>query len=163
VTKEIPDDLFEIQDAEVDPNQILQQIRERIARRREEKGYEERRFPVFGMTGYVEPPADLPYDAELYSNLRLANEAFARIETGPVLAPSPATRAPVVGRLWQQVRGEVHNLVLFYVNRAVTQQVNVNRYLVAVVNRLTALSQEQQQTIARLEAELDALKSRDEG
>ncbi len=53
--------------------------------------------------------------------------------------PSPATRLPVIGRVWATIRQEVHELVLFYVNRAVRQQVMVNRSLVQVVNQLTTI------------------------
>lgn len=151
---EIPDDLIEIHDPEIDPNAIMAQIRERVKERRETMGYEQRTFPAFGLAEYPDAPGDQPYDPDLYYYLRLANEAYAQVETAVNLAPSPATQLPVVGRLWGTIRREVHNLVLFYVNRAVGQQVEMNRYLVSVLNRLTALNQAQQREIAALQAEL---------
>ena len=99
---------------------------------------------------------ELPHDPNLYHYLRLLNEGYAAIDTQPILAPSPATRLPLVGKLWARLRGEVHNLVLFYVNRAVTQQVNVNRYLVSVVNRLTAENEAQERRLLALEEALAA-------
>lgn len=160
---EIPDNLFEIHDPEIDPHQIMEQIRERIRRRREELGYEKRTFPTFGAAAYPGEPDDIPYDPDLHHHLRLANEMYAQVEVGAVLAPSPATRIPVLGRLWQLVRSEAHNLVLFYVNRAIAHQTDVNRHLVSVLNRLTALSQEQQRTIMALQAEIEALHQRRDG
>ncbi|MDQ4078192.1 MAG: hypothetical protein M3220_18335 [Chloroflexota bacterium] len=156
---EFPDGLIEIHDPEIDPARIMEQIRERIQQRREEKGYDRRRFPTFGLTEYPEAPDNQPYDPDLYYYLRLANERYAAAETNVLLAPSPATQMPVVGRVWKMIRREVHNLVLFYVNRAVTHQVNVNRYLISVLNRLTALTQEQQRQIEELQAELQALRA----
>lgn len=160
---EVSDDLIEIHDPEIDLAQIMGQIRERIRRRREELGYEKRTFPTFGAAAYPGEPDDVPYDPNLYHHLRLANETYAQVATGAMLAPSPATRIPVLGRLWQLIRGEVHNLVLFYVNRAIAHQTDTNRHLVSVLNRLTALSQEQQRVILALQAEIKALRQQKEG
>ena len=45
---EIPDDLIEIHDPEIDPAQIMEQIRQRVQQRREELGYPQLEFPPFG-------------------------------------------------------------------------------------------------------------------
>jgi ABC-type polysaccharide/polyol phosphate export permease len=84
------------------------------------------------------------------------------VATEPILASSPATRIPVLGRLWQLIRGGAHTLVLFYVNRAVSHQTMTNNYLVSVLNRLTVVVEEQQRTIAKLQAEVAALRERQE-
>lgn len=159
---QVPDDLIEIHDPEIDPVQIMEQIRDRIRQRRQESGYEQRTFPTFGATAYPGEPEDVPYDPDLYYHLRRANDVYADAETGSTLAPSPATRVPVLGRLWALVRGEMHNLVLFYVNRSVAHQTRVNRHLVSVLNRLAALSQEQQRTILALQAEIETLRAQKE-
>lgn len=151
------DDLIEINDPEIDPGAIMNEIRERMRRRREELGYEKRNFPTF-TTAYPEEPADLDYDPNLYHHLRLANESYTQVETEAHLAPSPATRVPVLGKLWQMIRGSAHNLVIFYVNRAITHEVNINRHLVSVLNRLTAQSESQQRAIIALQAEVEQLR-----
>lgn len=156
---DIPDGLIEIHDSEIDPDAILAQIRERVAARRAEAGYETRHFPTFGIAEAPEEPKGEGHDPNLYYYLRLANDGYARLDTAEVLAPSPATRVPVLGRVWGLIRSQVHQLVLFYVNRTVTQQVTVNRYLVSVINRLTAQSQSQQEAIAALQAEVAALRA----
>lgn len=156
---EISDDLIEIKDPEIDPAGIMEQIRERVKQRRKEKGHDQRTFPSFGLTELPEAPSDRPYDPDLYYYLRLVNESFAQAETHANLAPSPATKLPVVGRVWKLLRREVHNLVLFYVNRLITHQSNVNRYQVNVLNRLTTRLEEQERTIEQLQAELNQLRS----
>jgi hypothetical protein len=52
--------------------------------------------------------------------------------------------------------------VLFYVNRAVSHQTMTNSYLISVLNRLTVTVEEQQRTIARLQAEIATLQQRPE-
>lgn len=158
MTVDLPDDLIEIHDSELDAGAILAQIRERIERRRQELGYDRRTFPEFGAAVYPEEPDDIPYDPSLHHHLRLLNREFAEIQTEPAMSSSPATRLPILGRLWQLVRGEAHSLVLFYVNRAVAHQKRVNRHLVSVLNRMVAMSQLQQRTIAALRQELEELK-----
>ena len=150
------DTLIEIHDPEIDPPAIMAEIRRRIVQRRSELGYAHRAFPNYGAAVYQGEPADIAYDKDLHYFLRLANATFADAETEPVLADSPATRVPVLGRLWRMIRGGAHNLVLFYVNRAVTHQTSVNGHLVSALNRLTAVVEDQQRTINRLQAELDA-------
>lgn len=86
---EMSDDLIEIHDPEINAAEIMEQIRDRIRRRRKELGYEKRIFPSFGGTAYPGEPEDIPYDPNLYHHLRLANETFANVETGAQL---PATR-----------------------------------------------------------------------
>ena len=155
----LPDNnLIEIRDPEIDPVAIMAEIRGRIEQHRRELGYDNRRFPTFGTADYPGEPVNASYDETLYQHLRLANRHYANVETKPVLVSSPTTRLPVLGRLWSLIRGSTHNLVLFYVNRAVSQQVNINRHLVSVLNRLTAQAQEQEQKIAALQAEMNRLK-----
>lgn len=154
---EIPDDLIEIRDPEIDPTQIMQEIRSRVAKRRQEAGYEEKRFPTYGGMGYPGEPTDIPYDPNFYTSLREANEQFSRFDLGANLASSPTTRLPLIGGLWARLRREVHNLVLFYVNRSARQQITVNRALVQVVNQLAAQSQEQQRQVEILKRRVQEL------
>ena len=154
--KQSGDGVIEIQDPAIDPQAILAKIRARIAQRRAELGYENRTFPSFGAATYPGEPQDVAYDADLYHYLRLVNENYADADTDALLAPSPATRVPVLGRLWQLIRGGAHNLVLFYVNRAVAHQTDVNRQLVSVLNRMTVVLEAQQRMITQLQNELDA-------
>jgi hypothetical protein len=150
------EELIEIHDPELDPQTLMVEIRRRIQERRVQLGVDEQNFPRFGAaTSYPEPPDDLPYSSELYFHLEQVNGLYAEVETAPVLAHSPATGLPVLGRLWKMIRNQAHTLILFYVNREQAHQVNVNRHLVSVLNELVLQNQEQMRKIVALEAELE--------
>lgn len=152
------DNLIEIHDPEISTVEIMEQIRARIRQRRQELGYDKRVFPSFGGTIYPGEPDDLPFDPNLYHHLRMANTAFAQFETEAQLPPTRATQLPVFGKLWQRARAYLHRIVLFYVNRSITHQVNINRHLVSVLNQLTVQNQMQQRQIAALENQLAVLR-----
>lgn len=152
------DDLIEIHDPEIDPAVVMAEIRERIQKRRKELGYVPPNFISFDGARYPGQPEDVPYDADFYYHLEQANELYIEAETETAILPSPATSIPVLGRLWSFVRTQAHGLVLFYVNRAVLRQVNVDRELVSTLNRLAEMHVEQQRTIMKMQAELDALR-----
>lgn len=157
---EISNNLIEINDPEINPSEIMEKIRRKIEQRRVALGYEKKIFPSFEIADYPEEPEDLPSDPNLYHHLRLANKIYAQVQTESILAPSPMTRLPVIGKMWQLIREQAHHLVLFYVNRSIAHQTRVNRHLISVVNCLTASLQEQQRTIISLQAELDARQHR---
>jgi len=56
------------------------------------------------------------------------------------------------------VRAQFHQLVLFYVNRSVSDQSQLNINVVSVLNELTRVSQVQQEEIDALRAEVQRLK-----
>jgi len=154
----VPDDLLESNNPEIDTVALMAQIRERMRQRRRELGVDNRSFPSYDVTSCPAEPDDLPYDANLYHHLRLANELYAEADTEPALPPSPLTRVPLFGRLWQRVRPSLHVLILFYVNRALAHQVTVNRHLVSVLNQLTVQVEAQQRTIVALQSDIQALR-----
>lgn len=158
MSEEIPHDLVEIQDPEIDPDWLMEQIRERIRRRREERGYERKSFPSYGAAAYPGEPEGEDYDADLYYHLKRANRLYVDLGVDLTLAPSPMTRLPIVGRIWERVRREAHHLVLFYVGKLAQRQVTVNRHLVSTLNRLVVQLQEQQRLIRALEADLERLR-----
>ena len=151
-------DLIEINDPTIDPNAIMDTIRQRIHARRMAKGYDKSSFPTYGQVTYPQKPEDIEYDPNLYHHLHLANKLFPDVETEVMLAPSPATRVPVLGKLWAGIRLQAHSLLIFYVNRAVAHEVEVNRHLVSSLNLLTAENQRQQRAITVLEEELARLR-----
>lgn len=156
---DLPDDLIEIRDPDIDAREIMAEIRRRIRQRRAELGYETQQFPSYDGVVFPGKPDDIPYDVNLYHHLELVNKMYLEVETGALLAPSPATRLPILGRLWALVRSQAHNLVLFYVNRSLEHQTEVNRRLISVLNQLTAANQEQQRSILTLQEQIDQLRS----
>ena len=155
---EVPDDLIEIQDPEINPTEIMEQIRRRIQLRREKLGYPRQTFPTFGAAAYPGEPEGEEYDADLYYHLRQANAHYYELGVEALLVPSPRSRLPLLGWLWDRVRGEAHNLVLFYLNRLAQRQVTVNRHLVSTLNRMAVEIQEQQRRIQALEEEVQRLQ-----
>ena len=85
-------------------------------------------------------------------HLEAARRALAQAETKPNLAPSPATATPVLGSLWGRIRGQMHELVLFYVNRLGSTSSRVDAQLIEAVEELTALVEEQQREIEKLKS-----------
>lgn len=158
------DNLIEIRDPDIDAGAIMAEIRSRIRERRREAGYEERSFPTFGAaTAYPGVPDDDSPEASLYYHLWLANQTYNQAETAPLLAASAATQLPLLGSLWKLIREQAHQLVLFYVNRFVSQQTDVNRHLVSVANELTREIQEQREQLRALQEEVTTLREREEG
>ncbi len=115
-------------------------------------------FPAFGyLSSMPEPPQSDPVSQTLYHHLRHLNEMDAP-ETASVLLPSPATKVPILGRLWATIREQAHQLVLFYVNRALAHETAVNTHTLNTLNELTRLTQSQQEEISRLQKKLAQLQ-----
>ena len=155
----VPEDLIEIRDPDIDAEEIMAEIRDKIDRRRKELGYENIVFPSFGAVVYPGRPHDIAYDPDLYHHLKLVNKLYTDVETQPALEPSPALRIPLVGQLWQLIRQEAHNLVLYYVNRSINHDIAVHRHVISVLNLLTAENQKLQRSILALTEELEQLRS----
>lgn len=150
---------LEIHDEELSSAELVAEIEQRVAARRATLGAVELVFPTFGFVSeYPQPPKDgRAYNANLYHHLKQANQ-LPPPTTEPLLASSPATRVPVLGRLWQLVRAQFHGLILFYVNRTVSEQSKLNNHLISVVNELTRVNQAQQAEIDSLRDELRRLR-----
>lgn len=147
---DVTSDLLEIHDPDVDVDQLMVEIRRRIAQHREELGYPRTDFPSFGASACPQEPEHGDFDADLYYHLRKVNELYAAFDLAPELAPSTSTRIPLLGRIWGSIRREAHNLVLFYIGRLTRQEIALNRHLVSTLNRLTVLVQQQHELLKAL-------------
>lgn len=148
-----------IHDEAVTSEELVMEVEQRVARRRAELGEVKLVFPTFGHISTFPEPAEADNEANphLYYYLKQANK-IPSTAVGPVLAPSPATQMPILGRLWGLIRGEMHNLILFYVNRSVADQNQLNVNLVSALNELTRVVQAQRAEIENLRAEIRRLK-----
>jgi arginine utilization protein RocB len=156
-----PSLFIEIHDPHITAISLAAEVETRVRRRRQQFGKVQADFPAYGaITPCPQTPQDLPYRANLFHHLRQANRLYNQVQTDSILVSSPATSVPVFGRLWGLMREQAHSLVLFYVNRATAEQLNVNRHLVSVLNELTIVVQEQQQTISGLQQEIQVLHHR---
>ncbi len=117
-------------------------------------------LPYLPAFGYRSPPPDDPdldFAPTLQYHLQQLN-AMESAETTPDLSPSATTNMPVIGRIWGQARQELHQSILFYVNRLQRSQTQQNTHIVNTINELTRVIAEQQATIGRLEREIEQLK-----
>lgn len=147
---------LEIEDEEVTAVILEAAVDGRWQCRQIEDGIKVVAFPTFGEINAM-PEMPSGSSGNLYWHLRALN-AQAPPETTSVLAPSPATQIPVLGRLWQTIRAEAHNLVLFYVNRSLRYTTTQQKEVTNVLNELTRLSQAQQMEIEQLKTELQTLQ-----
>ncbi|MCL4804072.1 MAG: hypothetical protein KJ046_07230 [Anaerolineae bacterium] len=144
-----------IHDEQITSEELVRLVEERVTRRRAALGPISVVFPSFGyVSTYPDVPLEKRVNPHLYYYLEQANAA-APAAVEPVLAPSPATRAPVVGRVWGKVRAEMHNLVLFYVNKSVREQNRINADLISTLNEMARVIQDQQDEIDTLRAEIE--------
>lgn len=86
-------------------------------------------------------------------HLEGARRALEAAETAPYLANSPALSTPILGKMWNRIRGQMHDLILFYVNRAGATHGRVDGQLIEALEALTQLVEDQQ-------AEIETLKNR---
>lgn len=146
------------EDEEITVDDMETAVNERITKRRQALGQPAHiEFPTFG---YLSPMPELPQNSAvsktLYHHLRELNK-MPPPETTPVLASSPAMSMPLFGRLWSIIREQAHQLVLFYVNRALMYETVVNNHTLNTLNELTRLTQSQQEEIYRLQEEIKRL------
>ena len=154
----IPEDLVEIPGSESESQRLMARVVKQVENRRSELGIDPVQFPSFEGVPYPGRPENSEYDPDLYHHLKLLNSYYLDVKTEPELQPSPATRIPVIGRIWQLIRDQAHDLVLFYVNRAVTHEVDIDRHMVSVLNSLTVANANQQKLINQLRNELDRMR-----
>ncbi len=151
---------LELDDPQLSAPELMAEIDRRVAQREAEHGRFQPHFPTFGHVSPMPDPTDAQFAPNLYHHLHTLNHLDAP-PTLPELAASPATRIPILGRLWGLLRGHLHNLVLFYVNRNAAYNTQVNSHLINTLNELTRLTQEQQQEIDLLRAKIAALRGDD--
>lgn len=144
-------DWIAIHDSEWTAETLTAVLTERAARTTVEHGPITLLFPTFGYRSDYPTPEGRPFNPGLYHHLKLAN-AVPPPDTEPLLASSPATQVPLLGRLWQTVRGQFHAAILFYVNRAARRQTQLDNHLISTLNELT-------RTVAAQQAEIEALRA----
>lgn len=149
---------LELYDTEVTAEQLIATIEKRVQQRLAEQGEIKRIFPTFGFIAAMpQPPTDQDYSATLYYHLQRLNE-METAETAPILVPSPSTRLPLLGPLWQFIRGAAHELILFYVNRYIAHNAIFHNHLINILNEQTHLLQRQQEEIEKLRRDVQKLE-----
>lgn len=145
---------IEIDDPQLSSAELVQRVEARFKKRLDDLGPVDRHFPSFDPSASL-PESDNQEEYTAMMRYYLQNlEQQEPPDTTPTLAPSPATRLPIVGRLWQLVRREAHQLVLFYVNRHLAHQTRLNNEIAGALREMAALLRAQDEEIQRLRAEL---------
>ena len=140
---------------------IINQIDERIAARRQAAGSDLDRLPMYPHVVYPGKPDDIAYDVSLYEHLEQATARYPVIPRNVAMTDSLLDKVPILGSIWQSLRRQLHNISLFYADRALQHQVHINLNLVEAVGRLTAVTQQRQ--INALQQQLAQSQEKDEG
>lgn len=118
---------------QINIEEIMQNIRREILSRKATHTGEH--LPMLNLTGKRFPP-------EFYEHLYQAGLTYNQIDVAAHVTP---VNIPLIGALVQKLRGKLHELVLFYVNRLAANQIQVNTQLLQAVT-LIAEEMETQDT-----------------
>lgn len=141
----------------------MERIRQEASRRRAE---EEPYFPAFKEEVPPSRSAEV-VSKELAYELQ---EAYYHHDRAWVSAQPQPTRVPLLGRVLARLKGELHDLIVFYVNSLAAKQTSFNAHSVRATARLAEATaakasqtevealrrevEELREKVARLEAEL---------
>jgi len=149
------DSWLKISDTEMTPAELEAEVAQKVRERREMLGEVRPKFPTFGT---ISPAPEIRLNnSALAHHLQRLNE-MESAPTTPVLAASPATQVPFLGSFWRLVRGQFHELILFYVNRAASHETKVDNHIISTLNELTGIVQAQQEEIEALKEKIQALE-----
>jgi len=146
---------IEVRHPAVDGQALTARLRDKIEARRIQGLWPEP-LPDFSLS-----EAPVVDDSTLQYHLEQVNALHEQVWVGLSLAPSAATQVPILGRLWASVRRQAHQLVLYYLEMAISKQLTVNKHLVGAVNRLAESHQEMlalRREVGRLQQKIEALE-----
>ncbi len=147
-------DWLQFKDDTHTPEKIAAEINTRLATRQANPVPD---IPAYGTMSIMPKLTD--HDTQqLAHHLSQANQLYTSFTTDPNLADSAATRIPLLGPLWKRIRGEAHNLILFYVNRSMAEQNQLNTHLIGTLNELARQNVALQQQVQQLQAQIDMQK-----
>jgi hypothetical protein len=151
--------MFSFSDTQHTPAALETQARQALNQRGYTQADLHTSLPSYGSAVDLPPfPAAHPTFFNLYQHLRLTNQNYFQVENSPILAPSPATRVPLLGRVWSLIRSQAHQLILFYLNRSAAHTIEVHGQMVCILNELTRVTIEQQTRLQQLEQEVQQLR-----
>jgi hypothetical protein len=107
----------------VDIEAVMDQIRDYLAKKH---GGTRARSPLRTASSRIFAP-------ETYDDLDQANQTCDRLYVAPYLTP---VNIPLLGALWQKLRGALHSVAIFYVNRLAEAQIRFNGHTVRVLNEI---------------------------
>ena len=143
----------------VDIEVVMGQIRDYLAMKH---GVTRARSPM-------QTPSSRILAPETYDELYQADLTFDKLHIAPYLT---RVNIPILGALWQKLRGGLHNIAIFYVNRLAEAQMRFNGHTVRTLDEIvrgidadmTPDKVEQlERKVRELEARLVALEQRPAG
>lgn len=129
---------------------ILSQLAQNLRRRREAAAASGADYEALAQGST--PCATGRLDQSVYSCMQRATVTCDRIYVKQYLSPRPI---PLIGKAVQRMRGMLHEMVIYYVNRLAGKQAPFNS---AVIQVLTGLIKAMEQDAARRDDELSALR-----
>ena len=103
---------------------------------------------------YPAKPADIPYNILLYQHLDETKNTLTTYNRDMQIAENKLTKIPFVGRIVRSIQQQLHQVALFYTNRALRHQLEINQHLVESIGQLTIENQKQQRLIVELQEQL---------
>lgn len=155
-----PNDILRIGAPDIDVEQIMTQIRDNIKKRRIEAEARGLDFDALAQGRYRQYVGER-FSGEVYEALYDAQMAVDKNMTSLMVTTRPL---PVISSLIRRIRESMHNLVIFYVNRAAQRQAGFNSLITkSVAQLLNAMEREgeldtKERRIAQLEQRLAQLE-----
>ncbi|MBI3957701.1 MAG: hypothetical protein HY328_02740 [Chloroflexi bacterium] len=153
-----PEEVIDIRDAEVNVEEIMGRIRERIRQRRGQAQAQGLDYDRLVDGGAGRDVAGRRLSVDFYYDLYQARQSAETIwvSLSVVGQRSPAFLGSAVSR----VRRAAHELVLYYVNMLAGRQAVFNRSAVSAVSGLAASGEEMGERLEALEEEAAVLRER---
>jgi hypothetical protein len=131
----------------VDIGVLMEQIRDYLAKK---QGGASVRRPL-------RTPSSRFLSPETYDELDQANQTYDKLYVVPYVTP---VKVPLFGTFWQKLRGALHSIAVFYVNRLAEAQMRFNGSAVGVLNEIVwGLDADQTPNrVAELERRVEALE-----
>lgn len=143
---------FEIESESLDTEAIMQEIRARLRARRDLARAKNLDWEAYADGLYPVPP-EAVFSRDLHEAVRHLSLEYDKVNIEMALTE---TRLPLVGGLAQRLRGALHELVLYYVNRLAARQIRFNyqtsRAITLLVRDLEAQVRELRTRVELLES-----------
>ena len=150
-----PQEVIDIRDPEINVEEIMQRLRERIHQRRLNARAEGKETHYL-LQSEASASSENPFSGEFYYDLRLLREQAESIWVSPSVVGRPL---PLLNRLWLRVRRAAHELVIYYVNMLAGRQVTVNRTTANLLGELVQVVETLAKRVETLERELAELRA----
>lgn len=103
---------------------------------------------------YPAKPADIAYNILLYQHLDATKNNLTNYSRDLHIEKNKLTKIPLFGKIMYAMQRQLHQIALFYTNRALRYQLEINQHLLESIGQLTIENQKQQRLITNLQEQL---------